>query len=138
MQVKAVAQVHHHLTQDPHLQIEAERRNVAGIRKERNRLLQVNHHAKQVTKRKEELKSEKLQIQVQTFTPNPRSLVQREKVTRSEKEIVIKKDGQGLDLGQTQVTVQEEEALQETKKEGIDHPPLSFREVIIDHTGGIE
>ena len=46
MQAQAVVRVHHLLTQDPHLQIEAGRKNVVGIRKEQNRLLQVNHHAK--------------------------------------------------------------------------------------------
>ena len=91
-----------------------------------------------MTTRKDKLKREKLQVQVQTFDPNPRSLVQREKVTRIEKEIVIQKDGQGLGLGQTQVTVQEEEAHHETRDEGIDHPLLIHREVTIDHTGVIE
>ena len=97
MQAQAVVRVHHHLTldHDLHLQIEAGRRSIVVERKERSHLLKVNHHARQVMTRKDELKREMLQVQAQKFIQNLLSLVQREKMTNIVKEIVIQEDDQG-------------------------------------------
>ena len=132
-EMRVLVRVHLHLTRDRvhHLQIEVGKNVVREI-KERSHLLLVNHHAKQVLIRKGEIKREILRVQVQIIIKNLGSLVQREKVTRIAEEIV-KEDDQGLG----QVTVQEEEALRESRDEDIDLL-LSHREITIDHTGGIE